>query len=85
MGRPLVSSILNIGDRSFENDVECRRAILRELDLHGGSPNKVARAFGVPKLSIQRWIDRMGLRGEARKARDRWSRMFKLGGNDEGE
>ena len=63
-----------------------RKAIvLRELNVHGGSPAAAARALGVSVVTVQKWINKLGLRGEARRARDRWARMFSLGGNDRAE
>lgn len=67
-----------------EDPVEARNLVLRELDLHGGSPGKVARSLGVPLSSLQGFMTRACLQGAARQARERWSRMFRLGGNDAG-
>ena len=61
---------------------ERRKLILRELDVHGGSPGKTARSLGISITLLQWEIDRAGLRGEAKQARDRWARMFTLGGKD---
>lgn len=63
---------------------EARRLVLRELDLHGGSPAKVSRVMGVPLPTLQCILLKVGMQHEARKARERWDRMFRLGGNDEG-
>jgi len=76
------SAVVIMGGRSFADHDECRQHILRELDLHGGSPSRVAEANGMTLVLLQNWIAILGLRGEARRARDRWARMFRLGGND---
>lgn len=68
----------------FKEPEEARRLVLRELDVHGGSPAKVARVMGIPLPTLQCILAQVGMQHEARKARDRWARMFRVGGNDEG-
>lgn len=64
---------------------EVRKLIARELDVYGGSTCKAARSIGISITLLQWWITQVGLRGAAKQARNRWTRMFKLGGNDESE
>jgi hypothetical protein len=81
MGRALVGGQ---GKPAADDPLERRKILARELDIHGGRPSKVAQSLGVSLASLQRWLDEAGLRGEAKRARDRWERMFAIGGGKDG-